>query len=95
MGDDVSLSIQEGQIICESIYETFGDIMLKLKIQHVDLTKEDLLHCAFFLLGCSKETILLCTRASEGAFKSRKSRMKIKLGEDFFEWMTTRQYLVL
>ncbi|MCS2651092.1 tetratricopeptide repeat protein [Bacteroides faecis] len=89
------LSIQEGQIICESIYETFGDIMLKLKIQHVDLTKEDLLHCAFFLLGCSKETILLCTRASEGAFKSRKSRMKIKLGEDFFEWMTTRQYLVL
>lgn len=95
MGVDVSLSIQEGQIICESIYETFGDIMLKLKIQHVDLTKEDLLHCAFFLLGCSKETILLCTRASEGAFKSRKSRMKIKLGEDFFEWMTTRQYLVL
>lgn len=48
MGVDVSLSIQEGQIICESIYETFGDIMLKLKIQHVDLTKEDLLHCAFF-----------------------------------------------
>lgn len=95
MGVDVSLSIQEGQIICESIYETFGDIMLKLKIQHVDLTKEDLLHCAFFLLGCSKETILLCTRASEGAFKSRKSRMKIKLGEDFFEWMTTRQCLVL
>ena len=95
MGVDVSLSIQEGQIICESIYETYGDIMLKLKIQHVDLTKEDLLHCAFFLLGCSKETILLCTRASEGAFKSRKSRMKIKLGEDFFEWMTTRQYLVL
>lgn len=95
MGVDVSLSIQEGQIICESIYETFGDIMLKLKIQHVDLTKEDLLHCAFFLLGCSKETILLCTRASEGAFKSRKSRMKIKLGEDFFEWMATRQYLVL
>lgn len=94
MGVATSLSIQEGQIICESIYETFGDIMLKLKIQYADLTKEDLLHCAFFLLGCSKETILLCTRASEGAFKSRKSRMKTKLGEDFFEWMTTRQCLV-
>ena len=94
MGVATSLSIHEGQMICESIYETFGDIMLKLKIQYADLTKEDLLHCVFFLLGCSKETILLCTRASEGAFKSRKSRMKIKLGEEFFEWMTIRQYLV-
>ena len=94
MGVATSLSIHEGQMICESIYETFGDIMLKLKIQYADLTKEDLLHCVFFLLGCSKETILLCTRASEGAFKSRKSRMKIKLGEEFFEWMTTCQYLV-
>lgn len=93
MGVATSLGIHEGQMICESIYETFGDIMLKLKIQYADLTKEDLLHCVFFLLGCSKETILLCTRASEGAFKSRKSRMKIKLGEEFFEWMTTRQYL--
>lgn len=94
MGVATSLSIHEGQMICESIYETFGDIMLKLKIQYADLTKEDLLHCVFFLLGCSKETILLCTRASEGAFKSRKSRMKIKLGEESFEWMTTCQYLV-
>jgi len=94
MGVATSLSIHEGQMICESIYETFGDIMLKLKIQYADLTKEDLLHCVFLLLGCSKETILLCTRASEGAFKSRKSRMKIKLGEEFFEWMTIRQYLV-
>lgn len=42
----------------------------------------------------NKIAILLCTRASEGAFKSRKSRMKIKLGEEFFEWMTIRQYLV-
>ena len=82
MGVATSLSIHEGQMICESIYETFGDIMLNL------------LHCVFLLLGCSKETILLCTRASEGAFKSRKSRMKIKLGEEFFEWMTIRQYLV-
>ncbi|WP_175630824.1 tetratricopeptide repeat protein [Bacteroides acidifaciens] len=94
MGVATSLSIHEGQMICESIYDTFGDIMLKLKIQYVDLTKEDLLHCVFFLLGCSKETILLCTRASEGAFKSRKSRMKVKLGEEFFGWMTTRQCLV-
>lgn len=94
MGVATSLSIHEGQMICESIYETFGDIMLKLKIQYADLTKEDLLHCVFFLLGCSKETILLCTRASEGAFKSRKSRMKIKLGEESFEWMTTHQCLV-
>ena len=71
--------------------------IIPVSYTHLDVykrQKEDLLHCVFFLLGCSKETILLCTRASEGAFKSRKSRMKIKLGEEFFEWMTIRQYLV-
>lgn len=94
MGVATSLSLEEGQMICESIYETFGDIMLKLRIQYTELTKEDLLYCVLLMFGCSKETILLCTRASEGAFKSRKSRMKVKLGEDFFEWVCTRQYLV-
>lgn len=40
MGVATSLSIHEGQMICESIYETFGDIMLKLKIQYADLLKK-------------------------------------------------------
>lgn len=94
MGVATSLSLEEGQMICESIYETFGDIMLKMRIQYTELTKEDLLYCVLLMFGCSKETILLCTRASEGAFKSRKSRMKVKLGEDFFEWVCTRQCLI-
>lgn len=94
MGVATSLSIEEGQMICKNIYETFGDIMLKLRIQYTELTKEDLLYCVLLMFGCSNETILLCTRASKGAFKSRKSRMKVKLGEDFFEWVCTRQYLV-
>lgn len=94
MGINISLSVQEGQMICDGIYESFGDIMLKLKIQYAELTKEDMLYCVFLLLGCSKETILSCTRASEGAFKSRKSRMKDKLGKDFFEWIITRKYLI-
>lgn len=94
MGINISLSVHEGQMICDGIYESFGDIMLKLKIQYVELTKEDMLYCIFLLLGCSKETILSCTRASEGAFKSRKSRMKDKLGKDFFEWVITRKYLI-
>lgn len=94
MGVATSLSIHEGQMICESLYESFGDIMLKLKIQYTDLTKEDLLYCVFLLLGCSKETILLCTRASDGAFKSRKSRIKDKLGKNFYEWLIVRYCLV-
>lgn len=94
MGVATSLSIEDGQMVCESIYETFGDIMLKLRIQYTDLTKEDMLYCVFLMLGCSKETILLCTRASEGAFKSRKSRIKTKLGEDLYDWVCTRQCIV-
>ena len=83
----VALSISEGQDICNGIYSTFGDVMLSLRIQYTNLTKEDILYCVFWLLGYSKETILLCTRASEGAYKSRKSRIKEKLGKDFFDWM--------
>lgn len=94
MGVATSLSIEDGQMVCESIYETFGDIMLKLRIQYTDLTKEDMLYCVFLMLGCSKETILLCTRASEGAFKSRKSRIKTKLGEELYDWVCTRQCIV-
>lgn len=83
----VTLNATEGQSICNGIYEVFGDVMLSLRIQYANLTKEDILYCVFWLLGYSKQTILLCTRASEGAYKSRKSRIKEKLGKVFFDWL--------
>lgn len=83
----VTLNATEGQTICNGIYEVFGDVMLSLRIQYANLTKEDILYCVFWLLGYSKQTILLCTRASEGAYKSRKSRIKEKLGKVFFDWL--------
>lgn len=83
----VTLNATEGQAICNGIYEVFGDVMLSLRIQYANLTKEDILYCVFWLLGYSKQTILLCTRASEGAYKSRKSRIKEKLGKVFFDWL--------
>lgn len=82
------VSLSEGQEICTDIYKNFGDVMLDLKIHYTDLTREDVFYCVCYLLGCSKQTILSCTRISEGAFKSRKSRIKEKVGKDFFEWMT-------
>lgn len=85
----VTLNATEGQTICNGIYEVFGDVMLSLRIQYANLTKEDILYCVFWLLGYSKQTILLCTRASEGAYKSRKSRIKEKLGKVFFDWLTS------
>lgn len=85
----VTLNATEGQAICNGIYEVFGDVMLSLRIQYANLTKEDILYCVFWLLGYSKQTILLCTRASEGAYKSRKSRIKEKLGKVFFDWLTS------
>lgn len=82
------VDLSEGQEVCTDIYKNFGDVMLDLRIHYTDLTREDLFYCVCFLLGCSKQTIRLCTRTSEGAFKSRKSRIKEKVGKDFFDWMT-------
>lgn len=83
------VSLAEGKSICNDIYKTFGDVMLDLRIHYSELTKEDIFYCVCFFLGCSKRTIVLCTRISDGAFKSRKSRIKEKVGKEFFDWMTS------
>ena len=95
MGVATSLSIHEGQMICESIYETFSDIMLKLKIQYADLTKKKTCSIAYFSywVAPKKQSYYVHVLLKEH-LKVGKSRMKIKLGEEFFEWMTIRQYLV-
>lgn len=84
-----SLNAQERQKICDTIYEKFGDTMVVLGLHCSDLTKEDLLYCEFFLLGYSKQTILLCTSVSDGTFKTRKSRIRAKLGKELFDSIFT------
>lgn len=82
-----SVSALEGKVICAQINESFGDVMLSLKMKYTDLTKDDLLYCVLLLLGCSKDSVLSCTRSSVGAFKSRRNRIKVKVGKPFFDWL--------
>ena len=85
----IHLNAAERQKVCEELYEHFSDLMADLKSQCTSLTKQDILYCIFFMINCSKYTILLCTSISDGAFKTRKSRIKEKLGEDLFKLLCT------
>ncbi len=79
------LNMVQRQNICDSLYESLGDVMTELKIQFPILTKQDLLYCLFWALKCSKQTIILCVSVSEGALKTRKSRVREKIGPDMFD----------
>lgn len=85
------LNAAERQNICETLYENFSDLMTDLKLQCPSLTKQDLLHCMFLMMNCPKYVILLCTGISEGAFKTRKSRIKEKLGDRLFKLLTHKE----
>lgn len=87
----VHLNAGERQKTCEELYKNFSDLMTDLKLQCASLTKQDILYCIFLATGCSKYTILLCTSTSEGAFKTRKSRIKEKLGDELFKLLVDKE----
>lgn len=87
----IHLNAAERQNICESLYENFCDLMADLKSQCTNLTKQDILYCIFLMMNCPKYVILLCTGISEGAFKTRKSRIKEKLGDKLFKLLINKE----
>ena len=88
-----NLNASEREKICESLYENFSDVMTEMKIQCPALTKQDLLYCLFWALKCPKQSILACTCSSEGALKTRKSRVREKLGEELFNRLFSEERL--
>lgn len=67
----------------------FADVILELKTQCRELTQDDLLYCILILLGYSKSTICCCLAVSPNAFKMRKSRLKTKMGEELFSFISS------
>jgi hypothetical protein len=81
----LSLTLSERNALQQVIFDTFADAMIDFKNECPSLTTSDLQLLIFTLLGCSIRTISICTSISENALRSRKTRMKSKMGEDLYK----------
>lgn len=72
-------------LIITDIRRTFVDVMSDLSNSCSSLTPDDLLYCTLILLHCPKEIIMDIMNTTSDAIKTRKSRIKNKMGHSLFE----------
>lgn len=77
------LTGKESSELTEVLTRCFADVMIDLKQECPKLNSEELLYCIFLLLECSNRTISLCTFTAEGTIRTRKTRMKEKLSDNY------------
>ena len=77
------LTGKESHELTEVLTRCFADVMIDLKQECPKLNAEELLYCIFLLLECSNRTISLCTFTAEGTIRTRKTRMKEKLSDNY------------
>lgn len=71
--------------IHEKLLESFSDFIIDLKNDGGKLNLEDIILCLLSLLKFNAKTISRCMGASEGALRTRKSRLKGKLSSAMFQ----------
>lgn len=72
-------------LIITDIRRTFVDVMADLSNSCSSLTPDDLLYCTLILLHCPKEIIMDIMNTTSDAIKTRKSRIKNKMGLNLFK----------
>ena len=77
------LTGKESNELSETLTRCFADVMIDLKQESPKLNSEELLYCIFLLMECSNHTISLCTFTAEGTIRTRKTRMKEKLSDNY------------
>ena len=68
-----------------AICEAFVDVMVNLKECCPSLTNDDLFYCILSSLHCSKTVIMELMNTTSDALKTRKNRIKNKMGTYLFE----------
>lgn len=71
--------------IQEKLLESFSDFIIDLKNDGGKLNLEDIILCLLSLLNFNAKAISRCMGASEGALRTRKSRLKGKLSATMFQ----------
>ena len=72
-----------------AICEAFVDVMVNLKECCPSLTNDDLFYCVLSSLHCSKTVIMELMDTTSDALKTRKNRIKNKMGTYLFEQVFT------
>ncbi|WP_321334082.1 hypothetical protein [uncultured Bacteroides sp.] len=78
------LSQKERKQLMDSLLTVFADVMIDLKSVAPQLNSDEQIYCIFTLLGFSNHTISICTAFAESTLRMRKSRVKSKLPEVYF-----------
>ena len=76
-------SLRKG--IRSEISNAFVDVMMNLKERYPALTGDDIFYCVLSLLCCSKTVMMELMDATSDALKTRKNRIKNKMGTYLFE----------
>ena len=71
--------------IRSTISNAFVDVMVNLKERCPALTGDDVFYCVLSLLCCSKTVMMELMDATSDALKTRKNRIKNKMGTYLFE----------
>lgn len=83
--DDAFLPLKQRADIQEKVLECFSDFVIDLKNNGAKLNLEDITFCLFSLLAFDNRTISKCMGVSEGALRTRKTRLKGKLSPLMFQ----------
>lgn len=83
--DEAFLPLKQRADIQEKVLECFSDFVIDLKNNGAKLNLEDITFCLFALLAIDNRTISKCMGVSEGALRTRKTRLKGKLSPLMFQ----------
>lgn len=83
--DEAFLPLKQRVDIQEKVLECFSDFVIDLKNNGAKLNLEDITFCIFSLLAIDNRTISKCMGVSEGALRTRKTRLKGKLSAVMFQ----------
>lgn len=80
--DNSYLPLKERDTLRQTLLECFADFIIDLKIDAGKLSMDDILTCILSLMRMPNAAIAACTGTSDGAIRTRKTRLKSKLSPE-------------
>ena len=80
--DNSFLPLKERNALQQTLLECFSDFIIDLKIDAGKLSLDDIITCVLSLLHMPNSAIAACTGTSDGAIRTRKTRLKSKLSPE-------------
>lgn len=76
------LPVRERAAIQKTLLECFADFIVDLRIDAGKLSMDDIVTCLFSLMNMSNAAVAACTGCSDGAIRTRKTRLRNRLSDE-------------